>query len=57
MEKVKALLIATNQIVEIDLGETHITGNLAIACIINWGDKFAELNLNKPEEGWKIYPD
>lgn len=54
----KVLDIQTGEVIEVWLGEVTITGNIAVAYIIDWGSsKFAELNLYKPEEGWKVYPD
>lgn len=47
--KTKAILVATGEIVEIEIGETIVTGNLAIGYVINGPGASAQLNLAQPE--------
>jgi hypothetical protein len=59
----KALHIQTNTVVEVEIGAVEITGNLAIGYILSINGVItsatlhAELNMARPEEGWKIYPN
>ena len=54
--KINALLILTNERIEIEVRTTEVFGSKMVAWLVGT-DKVAELDLLRPETGWMIYPD
>lgn len=56
MNTIQALVIQTGQIQTFAVERFHQDGVMAYA-VLAGTSRYAEMNLTRPQDGWKIFPD
>jgi hypothetical protein len=57
MQTIQALIVLTGRVETLKVRRFDTGYATSVYAFIAGSEKFAELDLTRPEEGWKVFPD